>query len=269
MSWQVVARQDVSLTVGTRSVKLLLGALTFVVILAGYIYPVVGSAPVTTARFPAFVSGSLTTLVPFVAILTSYGAVVSERESGSILLSLSLPHSRRDVFVGKLCSRAGLVAATLVVSLLAAGVLVVYPFGQLFLWRFLGFVMLAALFALVWSGLGLAVSLAVSTRRRALVLGFGLVFLFVVVWDTVTTALRFGLNAAGLVDGELPGVLRFLAGVEPANVFGRVTTGFITPDASVAGPWYLNEWVALVLLALWAVGPLGLAYVRFERSDLV
>jgi ABC-2 type transport system permease protein len=268
MTWQVVARQDASLTVGTRSVKLLFGALALVVLVAGYVYPVVGSDPTTTARFPEFVLGSLTTLVPFVGMLTSYGAVVGQRESGSILLSLSLPHSRRDVVVGKLCSRAGLVTTALVGSLLAAGALVVYPFGELALGRFLGFVVLAALFAVVWSGLGVAVSLAVATRRRALVLGFGLVFLFVVVWDTVTNALRLGLNAAGLVDGALSGPLRFLAGLEPGNVLGRVTTGFVTPDASVAGPWYLNEWVSLVLLVCWAVGPLGLAYLRFERSDL-
>jgi ABC-2 type transport system permease protein len=42
----------------------------------------------------------------------------------------------------------------------------------------------------------------------------------------------------------------------------------VTPNASVEGPWYLGEWVALAVLVLWAVGPLGLAYWRFERSDL-
>jgi ABC-type transport system involved in multi-copper enzyme maturation permease subunit len=268
MTWQVVARHDSSVTVSAKSVKLLLGTLAFVVALAGYIYPLVGTAPITTARFPGFVTGSLTTLVPFVGMLMGYGAIVGERESGSLLLSLSLPHSRRDVVFGKLCSRAGLVTTVVVGSLLAAGGFVVYPFGDLVLGRFLGYVALAALFAVVWSGLGLAVSLAVATRRRALVLGFGLVFLFGIVWDTVAEALTRGLNAAGIIDGEMPEVLRFVVGVEPGNLFGRVTTGFITPEASISGPWYLNEWVALVLLAIWAVGPLGLAYYRFERSDL-
>lgn len=268
MTWQVIARKDGSLAAGARSVRILLGTLALVVLLAGYIYPIAGSNPISTARFPGFLNPTLTALVPLVGILTSYGAIVDQRESGSIRLSLSLPHSRLDVVIGKLCSRAGLVAAVLTASLLAAGGLVVYPFGDLVLGRFLGFVALAILYALIWTGLGIAVSLGVATRRRALVLGFALFFLFVLVWDRAVDALTLGLTAAGIVDGELPGVLRFLVGIEPGHVFERVTTGFVTPDAAVQGPWYLNEWVGLVVLVLWAVLPTALAYRRFARSDL-
>ena len=268
MTWETIARQDGAVTVRSQSVKLLLGTLVFAVLLAAYIYPVVGREPITTAHFAGFVNGSLTTLVPFVAMLVSYSAVVEQRQSGSIRLSLSLPHSRRDVVLGKLCSRAGLVVGALVGSLLAGGALVVYPFGELVALRFLAYLMLAALFGVVWSAFGIAVSLAVSTKRRALVLGFGLVFLFVVVWDIAADALKQGLNAAGVVNGSLPGPVRFLVGIEPGHVFERVTTGFVIPNASVSGPWYLSEWIALGLFVLWIVGPLGLAYHRFNGADL-
>jgi len=268
MTWAVIARQDWSVTVETRSAKVLLGLLVSVVVLAGYIYPVGAAEPVTTARFAPFVLEGLRFAMPFVAVLLTYGAVVDERESGSILLSLSLPHSRRDVVLGKFLSRTGLVTAATVGSMLVAGALVVYPFGELVLGRFLLFLCLTVLFAVVWCGLGLAVSLAAATRRRALVGGFGLVFLFVVVWDTAVDALTLGLNAAGLVDGELPGAVQFLVGLEPSLVFERATTGFVLPGESVAGPWYLGEWVALLALVLWVVGPLGLAFLRFDGSDL-
>jgi ABC-2 type transport system permease protein len=268
MTWRLIARHDGRTTVEQWSVKLLLGFLVFVVMLSGYVYPVFGAQPITTGRFPGFVSGSLTTLVPFVGMLLSYGAVVGARESGAIRLSLSLPLSRGDLVLGKLLSRAGLLTGTLLASLLGAGALVVYPFGELEPWRFLGFLILTVLFGLVWTALGVAVSVAVSTKRRALVLGFGAVFLFVVVWDAVVGAVRLSLNAAGLVDGELPGVVLFLVGLEPGRVFGRVTTGFVTPGTSPPGPWYLNEWVALALLVLWVAGPLGLAFRRFNGSDI-
>lgn len=268
MTWQVVARQDGSVTVGTRSVKVLLGLLAAVVLLAGYVYPVAAPAPITTARFPSFALGGITLVVPFVATLLTYGAVAGERESGSMLLSLSLPHSRLDVVLGKFASRTGVVTAALVASMLGAGALVVYPFGELALGGFLVFLGLTVLFGVVWCGLGFAVSLVAATKRRALVLGFALVFLFVVVWDTAVRALTLGLNAAGLVDGELPGAARFLVGLEPSLLYERATTGFVLPGESVAGPWYLGEWVALAVLVLWAVGPLGLAYLRFDGSDL-
>ncbi|WP_436926438.1 ABC transporter permease subunit [Halosimplex amylolyticum] len=268
MSWRVVARRDADVTVEARSVKLLLGLLVTAVVLAGYVYPVIGSEPHTTARFSGFVHGTVTTLVPFVGILLGYNAVVSDRESGAVRLTLSLPHSRRDLVLGTYASRTGLLTAAVVGALVAAGALVVYPFGDLELASFFVFVVLAVAFGAVWSGLGIAVSLAVATSRRALVLGFGLVFLFVVVWDAVERGIALGLTAAGVADGDLPGAVRFLLELEPGNVFGRVTAGFVDPARSVGDAWYLDEWLALGLLVLWIVGPLALAYVRFAGRDL-
>jgi ABC-2 type transport system permease protein len=249
-------------------VKILLGLLASVVILAGYVYPLGAAEPVTTAGFAPFVLEGLRFAIPFVAVLLTYGAVAGDRESGSIRLLLSLPHSRRDVVLGMFASRAGLVTAASIASLLGAGALVVYPFGELVLGRFLVFLGLTVLFGVVWCGLGLAVSLVAATRRRALVLAFALLFLFVVVWETVVAVLRLGLSAAGVVDGKLPDPAQFFVGLEPSLLFERATTGLVLPGESVAGPWYMGEWVALGFLVLWVVGPLGLAFLRFDGSDL-
>ena len=97
---------------------------------------------------------------------------------------------------------------------------------------------------------------------------FGLLFLFVVVWETAVAALTLGLNAAGVVDGELPDLAQFFVGLEPSLLFERATTGLVLSGESVAGPWYMGEWVALAALVLWVVGPLGLASLRFRGSDL-
>ncbi|WP_415380781.1 ABC transporter permease [Halosimplex sp. TS25] len=268
MTWRSVARQDGALTVGAQSVKILLGLVGFAVVLAGYLYPVIGTEPYTTARFPGFVQGILTTLVPFVGILLGYNAVVSDRESGAIRLALSLPQSRWDVVLGKYVSRTGVLAGTLVAALAVAGALVVYPFGELALGRFLVFVALAVAYGAVWCGIGVAVSLAVATKRRALVLGFALLFLFVLMWDTLERALALGLSAAGLADEGLPGAAEFVFALEPGRVFTRATAGLVDPSRSAGEAWYLGEWVALALLALWVVGPLGLAYARFAGRDL-
>ena len=36
------------------------------------------------------------------------------------------------------------------------------------------------------------------------------------------------------------------------------------PDAA----WYLGEWVAAALLAVWALGPATIGYLRFRSTDL-
>lgn len=268
MRWATVARHEAALTVGTRSGKLLLGLLVSVVLLVAYVFPVVAPDPITTATFSTFASGSLTTLVPLLGVLLGYNAIVSQRESGSIKLTLSLPRSRRDLVLGTFLGRGGVLAGAIVLAMVGAGVLVVYPFGDLELLRYLAFVLLVIVFGAIWIGLGLAVSLSVSTKRRALVLGFGIFFVFVVAWDAAPGFLELGLNAADLVDGELPDPVRFVFALGPGNAFETLVAGFIDPTETVDEPWYLGEWVALAVVAFWAVCPLGLAFSRFNRSDL-
>jgi len=268
MSWRVIARTDMAETVRPRSVKLLLGLPVATILLGAYVYPVLGSDPITTARFTGFISGWLTPIVSLVGVLLGYNAVVGKRESGAILLSLSLPHSRSDVVFGTLVSRAGLLGGVLVGALALGAGLVVYPFGSFTPLRFTGFVLLTAAFGVVWIGLGVAASLSVATKKRAFVVAFGLFFLFTIVWDGVASALELGLTEVGLASGDNPAPVEFLLAVEPGRVFQRVIDGFLNPGASVDGAWYLSEWLALGLLALWLVVPVGLAYHRFNGSDL-
>lgn len=268
MTWRVIAGQDWRLTLGARSVKLLLGLFASGVLLLAYVYPIQAEGPVTTARFPGFVTGWLTTIIPLVGVLLGYNAVVSDRESGALLLSLSLPHSRRDVVLGKLVGRTGPLAATIVGTMALAGALVVYPFGELALVEFAAFVGLTVVFGAVWTGLGIAVSLSVATKRRALVLGFGLFFVLVFVWETAESALQAGLRTAGLGGDALPAATRFVFGLAPGRAFTRVTDGFIDPAATVGGPWYLGEWVGLAVLVGWAVFPIWLSTLWFARRDL-
>ena len=268
MTWQVIARQDSRVTLQSRSVKLLLGLLSFGVLAVAYLYPVTGQEPITTARFTGTVTGWLKTGVPLVGILLGYNAIVSERESGALLLSLSLPHSRRDVLLGKYAGRTGLVAATILATMAGAGFLVVYPYGDLEVVRSLSFVALTVCFGALWTGVGLAVSLSVATKRRALVLGFGTLALFVFFWGTLGDLLRLGFDALGVGDGGLPAPAQFVLHLSPNRAFQLVTDGFIDPSASVGGPWYLSEWAALVVFLAWLVGPLGLAARRFAGRDL-
>ncbi len=268
MAWRTVARTDRGVTLKPRLVKILLALPALAILAAGYTYPIFGEEPHTTARFAGYATGWFTGVVPFVGVLLGYNAVVSERESGAILLSLSLPQSRADVVLGKLASRVGLLGGVMLAALVIAGWLVVYPFGTLDTLSFLGFVLVTLVYAATWVGLGVAASLSVSTKQRALIIAGGLFFLFVVVWDGVTAAIELGLDEAGVIGDDVPAVLEFVFDLDPGSVFSRVIDGFINPGASVGGPWYLSEWAALTLFVLWLVGPIGLAYRRFAGRDI-
>ncbi|WP_254522269.1 ABC transporter permease subunit [Natrinema caseinilyticum] len=268
MNWQNIARTDGALAAKPRSTRLLLGLPFAAILAAAYLYPVLGTDPITTARFAGFVDGWLATVIPLAGTVLGYDAVVSERESGALLLSLSLPHGRDDIVLGKVVSRVGLLSGAILAAMVVGAGLVVYPFGRLDAVRFVGFVATTVAFGAIWTNLGIAASLSTATKQRAFVLAFGLSILFVLAWDGLAGALRFSLNRAGVVDGALPGPVQFVFDLEPGVVFQRVTVGFLDPSTDVDGPWYLGEWVALAVFVLWLVVPLALAYGRFAGSDL-
>jgi len=51
----------------------------------------------------------VTLFLPLVAIFAGYAAISKERTGGSLKLLLSLPHSRKDVIIGKVVGRCGVV----------------------------------------------------------------------------------------------------------------------------------------------------------------
>ncbi len=268
MNWRPVARHEAGVLRSTRSFRYLLGALVATVLLSAYVYPVIGTPPYSTARFTGFLAGSLTGLLAFVGVLVGYGAVAGDRESGALRLSLSLPRSRLDVAVGTFLGRAGVLAGVLVAAMAGAGVLVVYPYGQLVVGPFLAFVGVAILYGSLWTGIGLAVSMAVATKRRALIVAFGLVLLLAVAWEPAVGLLEYGLTRAGLGTDGLPRTLKMLIGLVPGAAFERVVTSLLDPGAPPSGPSALGGVTSLGVLALWTIGPLGAGYWRFARSDL-
>lgn len=266
--WRPVARQDWSQAVEQRSVKVLLALPVIVILLSAYLYPVLAQSQITTGRFGSFVRGLLRVVIPIVGALLGYNAIAGDFESGSLLLTLSLPQRRRTVVLARFIARAGLlIIATLCAVIVGMG-LVVYPRGSLEPLGVLIFIITTASFSAIWVGIGVAVSTLVATTRRALGLGFAIVILFAIVWDIIESVLRGVLLSADMISGELPGLIQFVFGLSPGNAFSTVIIGFVDTTQAVTGVWYLSEWVAAIVLLGWIVGPLTVGVLRFERRDL-
>lgn len=273
MGWATVARRDFREVWTHKFVRWMVYFLLFVFVMGGYVYPPSVETPVSTDGFPAFMTGWMGLLIPLAAILLGHNAIVGERESGELALTLSLPHSRRDVVLGKLAARGGLVVVATLAGLLLAGALVVYPYGSLGLPMYVAYLALTTLFSIAFVGIAMAISSFARTQRVAAGAAFGVFFLFVVIWDPLRAGIRYALEYIGFADGGLPNWALFLYGAEPVSLYERIiqafwegsTTGpYLGPDA----PWYLGGWVALVLLVAWALGPLAVGYYRFGRTDL-
>lgn len=270
--WTAIARKDAREVWDSRLLRYLLYLLVVVYGLAAYVYPL-GRDVVTTSGFAGFATDSIGLLVPLIAVLLGYNAVVGERATGRLVLTLALPHARRGVALGKLLGRGGVLVGGLVVGLAVAVGLVIYPFGTLEPLAYLGYVGVTVLFGLAFFAIAVGLSMATASRGLARAGAFGVFVLFVVAWDLVRSGVRAVLTQLGVIDGPLPAWALFVHGAEPGQLYDRIVAGLIADEQTGAylgpdAPWYLSEWVALGLLGLWIVGPLALGYRRFAETDL-
>ena len=134
-------------------------------------------------------TGFLGFMLALIAIVTAYSAIIDERESGTLKVLLSLPHSRQDVIAGKLVGRSAVVVAPLlgaffVVMLMFAltGVSIVFE-------NLIPHILLTVLMAVAFVGLAIGISAWAASTRQATVATFGSYFVLVLLWGPVSEGL--------------------------------------------------------------------------------
>ncbi|MFC4359413.1 ABC transporter permease [Halobium salinum] len=299
MSWGAVARKDFQDAVRSRWIWVL--SALFVAMFAGSaaLRFVLGSGNASAQQnagivvlFVQFMSDGAALLVPLIAIVVGYAAIVGERESGTLKLLLSLPHSRVDVVAGKVLGRSGVMALPVLLGFLIAGVVLLPAANGFALGTFVGFALLTVLLAVVFVGIAVGISAAANTSRQAVVAAVSVFVMSTTLWGPVTGQLAggikdlFGLDPAGKIRVQL-----FLKLLNPVASYKTLVTSLIpgvTPvDARVdlfsffifrppgigeafgdSLPLYFSDPFVVVYLLFWLVVPVGVGALLFEQADL-
>ena len=204
-------------------------------------------------------------LVPLIALLLGFDAIVGERERGSLDLLLAHPITRGELLLGKYLGLALALALAMLAGLAAVGAVLAWQFGQRAFFHYAGFVVSALLMGLAFLSLAVLVSVLARDRTRASGAAIVLWFLFVLVFDLlllgvlVATAGRYG-GAA----------FPYLLLLNPTDVF-RIMNVFSVEDVrsayglvSVVPPALSNVAVLAGVMLAWIALPLALAKWRFK-----
>jgi ABC-2 type transport system permease protein/ribosome-dependent ATPase len=198
----------------------------------------------TWSTVPALVMFSLMVGSP---LLTALG-VVREKETGSIYNIYSSTVSRLEFLVGKLAPYVAISAVNVVVLWLMAVLLFAVPFkGSLLL-----FAVTSMLFVLTSTGIGLVVSLLVSTQQAALII--------TVVVSTVPTILFSGLIVPV---SSLSQAAQFQAHLFPGMYYTNIVRGTFLKNV---GPSVL--WTDVFALGVYAAVLGVLGYWLFTKRPL-
>jgi ABC-2 type transport system permease protein len=283
MSWVAVTKKDFQDAARSRWLWAL--SVLFVLFAAGmaYLYSeIFASAPANELNVLGLLFFLLTPaslLVPIIGLMISYKSVVGERESGSIKLLLSLPHTRRDMVLGKLLGRTASVAVAIAIGFAVAAAVAVVQYGGLDPVAYVLFVLLTMFFALVYISIGVGFSTLFASASRALAGAIGLFVLLEIVWDFVPLVLYYFVNGLSM-EGYFPQPpewVQFLGVLAPSQGYSSAVNALLpeNPQASLGGAaaqapdaFYLQDWFGLVVLLFWLIVPITLGYLRFRSTDL-
>ena len=224
------------------------------------------SVPATIASLASLA----TFLMPLIALLLAYDAIVGEDESGTLLLLLTYPLGRGQILLGKFVGHGLILAlATLIgfgCAMLAIAVLVDDIQLSLLLWAFGRFMASSTLLGWGFLGLAYVLSSASAEKSTAAGLALGVWFFFVLVFDLALLALLV------LSEGQFnPKVLPWLLLLNPADIYRLINLSGFEPGARTAGVLTLGSDLPMpgsmlwLCLSLWVAVPLGSAWLLFRR----
>ena len=204
-------------------------------------------------------------LIPLIALLLGFDAVVGERERGSLDLLLSLPITRMELLLGKYLGLAAALTLSTLAGFALVAVLLYRQFSGVALFHYGGFMLSSVLLGLAFLSMAVCMSVLARERTRASGLAIALWFFFVLVFDLLL------LGALVATGGQYGGDLfAYLLLLNPADVF-RILNVFSLEDVrtlygltSVVPPALARPWLMGLVMVAWIAGPLALARWRFK-----
>ncbi|CAO3382665.1 ABC transporter permease [Azospirillum argentinense] len=216
-------------------------------------------------------------LLPLIALLLSFDAVVGEIDRGTMTLLLSYPVARWQVLIGKFLGHAAIIAFATVLGYGAAGVALamsgpengsgIGPES----WRaFAAMIGSSVLLGAAFTAMGYLASTLVRDRGTAAGIAVAIWLVLVLLYDMALLGLLVADGGKTVNAGLLNGLLL----ANPADAFRLFNlTGFksvsqFAGTAGLAAQVQVSASVLLAVLAGWVAAPLALAAVLFSKRQI-
>lgn len=211
-------------------------------------------------------------LIPLLALMLSFDALVGEFENGTMQLLLTYPVTRWQILFGKFLGHVVILMLAILVGYGGTFALLVYSAnGEADGWQAYAAMMLSSLLlGCVFLALGYLISSAV--RERALGIGVAIFawIMLVVCYDLGLLSL-LTYRDGDLISQELFSVLVLINPADAYRLFnfiGFEEVGRLVGMAGINADFTFGVFAPLISMSLWVVIPLLLAMVRFHQTEL-
>jgi len=275
MSWQTIAKKDFQDSVRSRTLWGIIGAFVLLIFLLAYL--ATDGNINSTAGFVSVIGGAflfgILLFVPLTGLFISIKSIVRERETGTINLLLSLPHSRRDMVIGKFVGRSAVMSISVIIGFLPACLLILVQAEVTPIFELFAFLLATVFLGLLFVGIGVGFSALVNSETQATVGGV-LLFFLLYLWPAIFNILDIDLPAFldrfylfALFFDMLAAIFSLREDVPNASVVELDGTNFAEASATSA-PIHMQHWFAFVILGAFIAVPLAVGYIRFDSNDL-
>lgn len=204
-------------------------------------------------------------LVPLIAMLLGYDAIVGERERGSLELLLSMPITRFELLLGKYLGLSGALAGATALGFGAGLLPLAAQLGTRDIYHYAGFVFSAILMGMAFLSISLCLSVLAKDRMRASGMAIAIWFFFVLIFDLLLIGMLVLSNGsvsstvfAGLLMLNPADVFRLL------NIFSSQQVQTMYGLATVMPASLTNPTILLTIMLGWIVAPFAIATWRFK-----
>ena len=211
-------------------------------------------------------------LIPLIALMLSFDALVGEFERGTMMLLLTYPVTRWQVIMGKFIGHvlilfialfAGYGGAMLIMSLLTdAGM----EGWQAYVSMMASSLVLGAIFI----ALGYLVSVLVKERATAAGTAIGLWLVFVVLYDLLLFGILL-MDESQLISKQLFSTLMLISPTDTYRILNLSMFDGVSQAAGIAGVASeagMSSILLVSVMVLWIVAPLAATLLVFQKREL-
>ncbi|MEH6347046.1 MAG: ABC transporter permease subunit [Bermanella sp.] len=210
-------------------------------------------------------------IMPLIALLLSYDAIIGEEEGGTLLLLSAYPISVFQLFFGKWLGRSAVLGCSIFMGFGCAALVLAFTtdvmVDELFI-AFGIFIFSALLLGMSFLAIGMWISCISKSRAQAAGLSLLLWFFAAVLFDLLVLAILV------LTQGKIES--NFLAGlmlINPADVFRMINFSLFSDMQQHTGLMNLQQDMnfnllhLIALAVLWVVAPLAMGFYQFNKRS--
>lgn len=237
-----------------------------------------GSAPTGSVRASAMditvisLASLSVYLIPLIALMLSFDALVGEFERGTMMLLLTYPVARWQVVMGKFLGHVLILLIAIFVGYGGAMlIMTLFSGGSTEGWQaYVAMMASSLILGAIFIALGYLVSVLVKERATAAGVAIGLWLVFVVLYDL----LLFGallLDKGQLISQQLFSVLMLASPTDTYRILNLSMFEEVSQAAGIAGVASeagMSSILLLAVLLVWVITPLIATLWVFQRREL-